>query len=916
MATLYTNGAFIALTPAQWATYSPIRYSAAQPTLAVLLGLSSSGTVNFAPKLGSVSAEILGWTGNDNITSGSGGDSLWGYDGSDTLTGGLGNDLIVGDWDDGLSVGNDVLYGGDGNDELIGGPGNDALYGGNGDDYFSFYESDSGLDSLFGGAGTDSVSIRRVFTSYNLGTVGFSRIVLNAAASVEYLLWDNIDLPITGTTGNDLFDFSGTTTLLWTGTAFENRIAVDLLAGNDTFIGGMGSEHVTTIGAGDNVQLRDGNDTLSVLDGVITGSTFSGGLGTDVFELGVQTGFNLPVTTLSLNVLNSILAASFENIQIGLNVELRGTDQSENYNLAPVNFKMYRHDFPILLLGGDDRVFGASGDFFADGGIGNDTLRSEGGNDRLAGGEGNDFLYGGAGNDVLDGGGGFDYMVGGEGDDIYSVDSAKDILVETGTTGRDVVWSYRALYRMPLEIEGMAIRRDIGGTGIGNSLNNSIWGGAGNDSLVGRGGDDTLTSVTGRDTLVGGTGDDLYDLWKGSLALVVEQDGQGLDTVLTHLTIYVLPEHVENLVATLSNSNQTLTGNAGANILTGSLGRNFLYGLAGDDTMDGGSGADVLDGGIGWDVYIVDDPLDRVNDSDGSGVVRSSAATYTLGPSIQRLEMMEVATNAYTYGVGNKNDNFIMASAQGNNLFGEGGNDELRGGISGDGLYGGAGYDTLDSGAGNDYLVGGAGNDLYLAEIAVPGQLSLDTIIEEAGGGIDTLIATSASLVMPNYIEILQNDYSSGTVNSAGSKVFGNDQGNWITTGIGQDTLYGRLGADTLTGGLGADWFVVLNGYQNDPLTIITDFESGSDKIAFYFGNQPSPGVSSGLSLTAEKFKVLGPGQKVDADDRVLYNPATGFLSFDDDGSGINPAFKFALIENRAVLTAADFVYVDDEWLF
>ena len=61
--------------------------------------------------------------------------------------------------------------------------------------------------------------------------------------------------------------------------------------------------------------------------------------------------------------------------------------------------------------GGDDQLFGGSGD---------DLLFGMGGNDYLSGGEGEDFLFGGSGNDIIvydendylvDGGSGIDFMV-------------------------------------------------------------------------------------------------------------------------------------------------------------------------------------------------------------------------------------------------------------------------------------------------------------------------------------------------------------------------------------------------------------------------------------------------------------------------------------------------------------------------
>jgi Ca2+-binding RTX toxin-like protein len=116
---------------------------------------------------------IFGNIGNDLVHGGQGKDTLCGGDHDDFLSGDLDSDILVGDrGDDTLSggegqdslfgnEGNDLIFGNSEEDILYGGKGNDTLYGGKGNDWISgnlgndYLAGDLGLDTLEGGAGTD-----------------------------------------------------------------------------------------------------------------------------------------------------------------------------------------------------------------------------------------------------------------------------------------------------------------------------------------------------------------------------------------------------------------------------------------------------------------------------------------------------------------------------------------------------------------------------------------------------------------------------------------------------------------------------------------------------------------------------------------------------------------------------------------
>ncbi|MFI8748322.1 peroxidase family protein [Pseudomonas sp. NPDC077186] len=353
-------------------------------------------------------------------------------------------------------------------------------------------------------------------------------------------------------------------------------------------------------------------------------------------------------------------------------------------------------DDHIVGLGGDDVLNGLGGDDILDGGDGNDVLNGGAGNDELIGGAGNDTLRGGLGNDI---------MRGGTGNDTYEVTEAGDQVIELGGEGIDSVWTSLASYTLGANVENLYYGPSSGNfAGTGNALDNTIQGGAGNDVLQGGAGNDTLNGGAGNDTLRGGSGNDIMrggtgnDTYEVTEAgdQVIEQGGEGIDSVWTSLASYTLGANVENLYYGPSSGNFTGTGNAldnwiqggaGNDVLTGGGGNDTLVGGAGNDVLRGGSGNDIMRGGTGNDAYEVMDAGDQVIELDGEGIdsVWTSLASYTLGANVENLYYGPSSGN-FT-GTGNALDNWIQ---------------------------GGAGNDVLTGGAGNDTLVGGLGDDIFV----------------------------------------------------------------------------------------------------------------------------------------------------------------------------------------------------------
>jgi serralysin len=172
-------------------------------------------------------------------------------------------------------------------------------------------------------------------------------------------------------------------------------------------------------------------------------------------------------------------------------------------------------------------------------------------------------------------------------------------------------------------------------------------------------------------------------------------------------------------------------------------------------------------------------------------------------------------------------------------------------------------------------------------------------------GGTDTVISS----VTRNLTANLENLTLSGTADITGA---GNALNNVITGNSGVNTLYGLdgndrldggLGADTLQGGLGADTYVFTSAIGGGNVDAVVGFNVADD--TFLLNNA----IFTGLSVGA-----LDPGAFVigsaagDADDRIIYNSATGQLYFDADGSDAGAAILFATLAPGLALTSADFI--------
>jgi Ca2+-binding RTX toxin-like protein len=726
---------------------------------------------------------------------------------------------------------------------LSGGAGNDTLDGG------------AGADKLIGGTGNDSY---RVDNAGDVVTEG-----LNEGIDTVYTKLSSYTL---GANVENLFG-PGNGVLNGTGNALNNELNGGL--GNDTLSGLAGNDTLRGSVGNDSLLGGDGDDRL---EGGIGANIIDGGAGsdtavaladfsaytvtrpnaTDTVLTNADTGESLTLRNVEYVIFNGTQMA-IQDVQVGIkslgNDYIRGTDGDDTLDGGVAGADTLAgsdgNDTYLIDDAGDTIVESAdggtdlaqvallkAGTYTLGANVENATVTSAAGvavsltgndgNNALTGNAAANILTGGAGNDTLDGAAGADKLIGGNGNDLYKVDNAGDTITELAAQGTDKVETTLAKYTLSANVDNLAYQGTLAFAGTGNELANSIEGSSGNDTLSGLAGDDTLVGGTGNDSLLGGDGADKLDVGTGT---DVADGGAGSDTLvlLGDFADYTRSRpNATDFVLTNSTTKESITVRNvenfkfadGDKVLadlaynTASTGNDSLFGGDGDDAINGLAGADQMMGGKGDDTYTVDQAGDKVFEAADSGddlvlVAFTKAETFVMGDNVENATVTAAAG--------------IAANVTGNAL-----DNRLTGNAAANALIGGAGNDTLDGGAGADKLTGGLGEDVYIVDNAG------DVVTELADQGVDRVETALAKYTLSANVEEL---LYKGTQAFAGT---GNELGNSITGGVGNDTLSGLGGDDILSGGAGND--SLLGGNGDDQLdagtgTDVVDGGAGMDTL-------------------------------------------------------------------------------------
>jgi Ca2+-binding RTX toxin-like protein len=288
----------------------------------------------------------------------------------------------------------------------------------------------------------------------------------------------------------------------------------------------------------------------------------------------------------------------------------------------------------------------------------------------------------------------------------------------------------------------------------------------------------------------------------------------------------------------------TQLGSEGPDALDGTFASDVIAGLGGGDRINGGSAADILDGGSG---------NDTLRGASGADMLRGDA---------------------------------------GDDVF------EITGGeATGDAFDGGEGYDILallgsvTLGTAGLSLAGLEGLDLRGFTLTVQGTRALD---------LSGLAFVSAGVLAGDSAgNSIIGTVGGDSINGAGGNdmLAGRAGDDTIRGGAGADTLVGGQGADTLYSGTGtagdraADLFVLdteLSG-QGAADAVIGFEASARDRIALDKSVFAAIVTHGTPAVDAGEFRASSGGMPLDADDFLLFDPASGQLYYDPDGVGAMP---------------------------
>ncbi|MAE67893.1 MAG: hypothetical protein CMJ18_26865, partial [Phycisphaeraceae bacterium] len=576
-----------------------------------------------------------------------------------------------------------------------------------------------------------------------------------------------------------------------------------------------------------------GDDNVTILSGPTPGSVVidKQGVRSQAFS-----GVNL--VTGSAGGGNDVISV---HPAVTVAVDLDGGDGNDRLTATSATATLRGGAGDDLLVGGAlaDQLFGDAGRDTLLGMDGIDVIEGGDDGDLIDGGDDDDVLRGGEGDDRVDGGGGGDLVEGGGGDDLIAGGLGADTL--DGGEGRDQIEAGRGDDEVHGGADDDALLGDEGiDVLFGDGGDDELDGGLGSDQLFGGDGNDVLRGAMGNDLVEGGDDDDQLIGGDGSDTL---RGNAGHDLIIAADaaeggTIAALHE-IEG-----GDGDDTLHGDHFSDTIEGGSGDDRIFALDGDDDIDAGDGDDIVIAGLGSDLIV-----------GGWGADELIAGRTILGEPI----------GADTNTVHGDLPDGAAAPPPGvhdDRIFGDAGDDALRGGAGHDEIHGLGGDDLIVGNLGHDSLFGGAGDDITWG-----GAEDLDAALLD-------LAVTANFDALPPQFQGAETRHPTGFVPppitpaaTGGASIDGltGDGRDVLRGGAGRDLLFGGGDEDDLDGGAGSDYADggldndVINGGANDDIVrggAHDDFIEGGAGIDHLLGDAGSDSMfgdagSDGLIGTA-----------------------------------------------------------------
>jgi Ca2+-binding RTX toxin-like protein len=564
---------------------------------------------------------IIGGSGNDQFTGDAAANTFRGGLGADILDGGAGSDTA--DYSDKTASLVVTLSGANPATTFLGGIAEDTLrnieniIGGSGNDVFA----GDGFQNLFdGGAGSDTVdysaSAKRIGVTLN-GANDAKVFVGNAAEdtlrNVENITGSAFADVITGDTqanvifgggGGDLLKGGGGQDVIDGGVGSDTVDYSDKIVGVVLTLAGAANAIATVGGLGEdtvrNIENIFGGAGADVLTGDANSNTIRGGKGADTLD-GSAGADTADYRDMTKSVVVTLDGANFAAVKVGGVIEdmIRNF---ENVGGGSAGDTLIGDGLANVLLGNDgaDTLKGGLGNDVLDGGNGVDTAdyleKTDAITVTLNGTTNATVLVGGLAEDIIRG---VENILSGSGDDTLIGDSANNMF--RGSLGADLIDGGSGVDTADYREKKAAVSVILNGGndsfvfvgGIAeDTIRNveNVFGGKGNDTLTGddsantlngNDGKDLLTGDGGADILDGGAGSDTASYRDKSASVSVTLDGANFTTITVGGVAEDTIRNIENVWG--GTGNDSLSGDANANLLSGGGGSDILFGGAGAD---------------------------------------------------------------------------------------------------------------------------------------------------------------------------------------------------------------------------------------------------------------------------------------------------------------------------------------------